>query len=85
MCQETTYRFESRECGCVYVRVVTCEDARIPVDVVRDAKKRWPKCRGKRAVRKVDGGTLGVGCWELHGRNERLCEKRMKVHVQVKR
>lgn len=81
MCQEATYRFESRDCGCVYVYIVACGDARIPVDVERDARKRWPKCRGRRGVRKIDGGILGVGCWEFDGRHndrdgEVVCEKR---------
>lgn len=89
MCQETTYTFKSQDCRCVYIHIVTCEDARIPVDVAKDARKRWPKCRGRRGVKRVDGGVLGVGCWELgeedgDGLGEMVCEKRLVFLDELK-
>lgn len=76
MCMETSYVFESRECGCVYVHVVVCKDARVPV-AVDVGRVRWPKCKGKKGVRKIDGGVLGSSCWEVDGGKEKRCEKRL--------
>lgn len=79
MCTETSYRFESEKCGCVYVYVIACEDARVPIDISRDAKPRWPECKARKGMRSVDGGYLGKGCWELgeRGKGKRgRCEKR---------
>lgn len=77
MCTETSYRFESKKCGCVYVYVVTCEEARIPVDNSKGAKPRWPDCKAKGGVRRVDGSYLAQGCWLVDGkRGKKGCENR---------
>lgn len=80
MCQETTYRFESKDCGCVYVYVVACEEARVPIDAmgtVSGARARWPVCCARKGVRKADGGSLGEGCWVLREGGKEKCEKRL--------